>query len=166
MSTSTMPMARSAGKINLHGPRSHCKVKAVATSSARDRVCSGGSISKKDYYKVLSLDHQASVGAEEIKRAYRRLALRYHPDACPPSRRAESTELFLELRRAYETLSDPAQRVVYDAEMRAISGECGEEAARPGGGSVAFPRDVWEAQLCGLRARSEQRQSAPSGGVV
>jgi len=106
---------------------------------------------------VLSLEHSAAVGAEEIKRAYRRLALRYHPDVCPPSRRAESTELFLELRRAYETLSDPAQRLRYDAELRA-SGEDDPAGA-------AFSRDVWEAQLCALRARSEQRQSARSGGV-
>ena len=110
-----------------------------------------------DYYKVLSLEHSAAVGAEEIKRAYRRLALRYHPDVCPPSRRGESTELFLELRRAYETLSDPAQRLRYDAELRAG----GEDPAA----GVAFARDVWEAQLCALRARSEQRQSARSGGV-
>ncbi|CAN6166763.1 unnamed protein product [Urochloa humidicola] len=166
MSASTMPMVRSTGKINLHGPRtrSHCKVKAVATSARDRRVCWEGS-SKKDYYKVLSLEHQAAVSPEEIKRAYRRLALRYHPDACPPSRRAESTALFLELRRAYETLSDPEQRVRYDAELRAISGEVGDEAARPPGGGVEFPRDVWEAQLCGLRARSEQRQRARSGSV-
>ncbi|RCV11467.1 hypothetical protein SETIT_2G187800v2 [Setaria italica] len=159
MSTSTMPKARCAMKTNTHGPRSHCKVKAVA-ASARDTICSKGS--KKDYYKVLSLEHPAAVGAEEIKRAYRRLALCYHPDVCPPSRRAQSTELFVELRRAYETLSDPAQRVRYDAEMRA-TGEDGA-AARPGGG-VEFPRDVWEAQLCELRARSEQRQRARRGGV-
>ncbi|OEL33237.1 hypothetical protein BAE44_0005744 [Dichanthelium oligosanthes] len=151
-----MPVARCAGRIDSR--RSQCKVKAVAMP-ASDRVCSEGT--KKDYYKVLSLEHPAAVGADEIKRAYRRLALRYHPDVCPPSCRAESTELFVELRRAYETLSDPAQRVRYDAEMRA-SGD--DEAARPGG--VEFvSKDVWEAQLCGLRARSDQRQRARSGGV-
>jgi len=148
--------ARFAGKINIR--RRHCKVEAVATTSARGarRACSEGSA--KDYYKVLSLEHSAAVGAEEIRRAYRQLARRYHPDVCPPSRRAESTERFLELRRAYETLADPAQRVRYDAEMRADG-----EAARQGG--VQFPRDVWEAQLGALRARSEQRQRARSGGV-
>jgi len=133
---------------------SRCTVKAVATSPRA--LCPEGS--KNDYYKVLSLDHSAAVGAEEIKRAYRRLALRHHPDVCPPSRRAESTELFLELRRAYETLSDPAQRLRYDAELRAS----GQEDPAAG---AAFARDVWEAQLCALRARSEQRQSARSGGV-
>src|SRR3954468_12993571 len=78
------------------------KVKASASASAGVRRTASRS---KDYYKVLSLDHSAAVGEEEVKRAYRRLALQYHPDVCPPSRRAESTELFVELRRAYETLS-------------------------------------------------------------
>jgi curved DNA-binding protein CbpA len=51
---------------------------------------------------VLSLEHSPAVGAEEIKRAYRRLALRHHPDLCPPLRRAESTVLFLERRRRHQ----------------------------------------------------------------
>jgi hypothetical protein len=120
-----------------------CTVKAAATATA--------SRSTTDYYKVLSLDHSADLGEEDVKRAYRRLALQYHPDVCPPSRRAESTELFVELRRAYETLSDPATRFQYDAELRT-----GTTARRPADG---FPKDVWEAQLCVLRARSERRQS-------
>ncbi|XP_037441416.1 chaperone protein dnaJ 20, chloroplastic-like [Triticum dicoccoides] len=105
--------------------------------------------SRGDYYKVLSLEHSADVGAEEVKRAYRRLALQYHPDVCPPSRRAESTELFVELQRAYETLSDPATRVQYDAQLT------GRASTRPDG----FARDVWEAQLSVLRERSERRQN-------
>ncbi|CAD6225173.1 unnamed protein product [Miscanthus lutarioriparius] len=152
---------RSAGRMTkaavFCGRISRCTVKAVATSPRASTFSSEGS--KKDYYKVLSLEHPAAVGAEEIKRAYRRLALRYHPDVCPPSRRAESTELFLELRRAYETLSDPARRLRYDAELRATGQD------DPAGVGVAFARDMWEAQLCALRARSEQRQSARSGGV-
>ena len=135
---------------------SRCTVKAVATSPRASTFSSEGS--KKDYYKVLSLEHSAAVGAEEIKRAYRRLALRYHPDVCPASRRAESTELFLELRRAYETLSDPAQRLRYDAELRA-SGEDDPAGA-------AFARDVWEAQLCALRVRSEPPSSGKARGAV
>jgi curved DNA-binding protein CbpA len=124
------------------------KVKAAASRSAGVRRPASRS---KDYYKVLSLDHSAPVGEEEVKRAYRRLALQYHPDVCPPSRRAESTELFVELRRAYETLSDPATRMRYDAELTT------GRAARPAADGLG--RDVWEAQLCVLRARSERRKS-------
>ena len=156
MSTGTIPIVRCAATVNtatVFGRRkSRCNVTATATSAGRR-----ASASRRDYYKVLSLEHRPDVGAEEIKRAYRRLALRHHPDVCPPSRRAESTELFLELRRAYETLSDPARRVRYDADLRTDGGEV---ARRPGG--VAFARDVWESQLCVLRARSEQRQRARS----
>ncbi|CAN6224249.1 unnamed protein product [Urochloa humidicola] len=153
MSVSTMPMARCpASRANstatIFCRRSHCKVKAVAETKP------GSTVSwekKTDYYKVLSLEHPAAVGTEEIKRAFRRLALRYHPDLCPPSRRAESIEVFVQLRRAYETLSDPARRVIYDAELRT-----GEKAG-------VFARDVWEAQLCVLRARSDRRHRARSG---
>ncbi|PAN12124.1 hypothetical protein PAHAL_2G244200 [Panicum hallii] len=158
MNTGTIvPMAR-CPRINTtatFGRRSRCKVTAAAagTTAARSSLCSETRTS--DYYKLLSLEHQADVGAADIKRAYRRLALRCHPDVCPPSRRAEFTELFLELRRAYETLSDPARKVRYDAGMRAGGGG----AARLGPGA-GFARDVWESQLCVLRARSEQRHRA------
>jgi DnaJ-class molecular chaperone len=76
----------------------------------------------------------------------------------PPGRvrRAESTEFFLELRCAYETLSDPAQRLRYDAELR--RGRSDGKAARMAG--AEFARDVWEAQLSVLLARSERRQRA------
>jgi curved DNA-binding protein CbpA len=159
MSTGTIPIVmRCAATVNtatIFGRKSRCNVKATAATATSAGRASG---SRRDYYKVLSLEHRPDVGAEEIKRAYRRLALRHHPDVCPPSRRAESTELFLELRRAYETLSDPARRVRYDADLRT---DDGGEGARPRPG-VALARSVWESQLRVLRARSEQRQRARS----
>ncbi|CAL5074604.1 unnamed protein product [Urochloa decumbens] len=156
MSAIPIPMARCpasrANTATIFCRRSHCKVKAVAETELGSSTVSWGKAT--DYYKVLSLEHQhpAAVGTEEIKRAFRRLALRHHPDLCPPSRRAESTEAFVQLRRAYETLSDPARRVVYDAELRT-----GERAA-------GFARDVWEAQLCMLRARSYRRRHRARSG--
>ncbi|EAZ08837.1 hypothetical protein OsI_31099 [Oryza sativa Indica Group] len=121
--------------------------------------------------QVLSLDRAEEVGAEEIRRAYRRLALRYHPDACPPSRRAESTRLFLQLRRAYETLSDPALRVRYDAELMmrvrrpaSAARPAAEEDASSSSSSLA--RDVWEAQLRTLRARSDERRRHGAAGTA
>ncbi|KAJ1289455.1 hypothetical protein BS78_02G165500 [Paspalum vaginatum] len=166
MSTGTIPMARCAGTVNTAAVavcgqrRRRCTVvtaAATATSAPRGVLPRSASGSRKnDYYAVLSLEHSAAVGAEEIKRAYRRLSLRHHPDVCPASRRAESTERFLELRRAYETLSDPARRVRYDAGLMSTGGE---PATRPG---VELARSVWESQLCVLRARSERRQRARS----
>ncbi|MGH2768888.1 MAG: J domain-containing protein [Actinomycetota bacterium] len=64
----------------------------------------------QDYYKVLGVDRGAS--SEEIKKAYRRLARRYHPDANPGDAGAE--EKFKELAEAYSVVSDPARRRDYD----------------------------------------------------
>jgi molecular chaperone DnaJ len=64
-----------------------------------------------DLYIVLGLARDATLG--DIKRAYRRLARRYHPDINPGDGRAAAQ--FAQIVRAYETLSDPSQRQAYDA---------------------------------------------------
>lgn len=65
----------------------------------------------RDYYEVLGVSKDAT--QEEIKKAYRRLARKYHPDANPDDPRAE--EKFKEISSAYEVLSDPEKRKQYDA---------------------------------------------------
>ncbi len=65
---------------------------------------------KRDYYQVLSVSKDAS--AEEIKKAYRKLALKYHPDRNPGDKDAE--ERFKEAAEAYEVLRDPQKRQAYD----------------------------------------------------
>lgn len=64
----------------------------------------------KDYYDVLSVSKQAS--QEEIKKAYRKLALKYHPDRNPGNKTAE--DRFKEASEAYQVLSNPDQRAKYD----------------------------------------------------
>jgi curved DNA-binding protein len=64
----------------------------------------------KDYYKILGVERAAS--KEEIKRAYRKLALKTHPDRNPGDSRAE--ERFKEINEAYQVLSDPEKRSRYD----------------------------------------------------
>lgn len=64
----------------------------------------------KDYYKTLGVERKAS--EEDIKRAYRKLALQYHPDRNPGDTKAE--ESFKEINEAYQVLSDPAKRARYD----------------------------------------------------
>lgn len=65
---------------------------------------------KRDYYEVLGVDRNAT--DEDLKKAYRRLALRYHPDKNPDDKAAE--EHFKELNEAYQILADPGRRAQYD----------------------------------------------------
>ncbi len=66
----------------------------------------------KDYYAILGVPRNAT--QEEIKRAYRRLALKYHPDRNQGNKEAE--EKFKEISEAYEVLSDPHKRAIYDSQ--------------------------------------------------
>lgn len=64
----------------------------------------------RDYYEILSVERTAS--GEEIKRSYRRMAMKYHPDRNPDDAEAEAR--FKECAEAYEVLSDPDRRRIYD----------------------------------------------------
>jgi molecular chaperone DnaJ len=67
-------------------------------------------MAKRDYYEVLGVGRESS--SEQIKRAYRKLALKYHPDRNPDSKEAE--EKFKEAAEAYEVLGDSQKRSTYD----------------------------------------------------
>jgi molecular chaperone DnaJ len=84
-------------------------------------------MAKRDYYKVLDVPRNASEA--DIKKAYRRLAMKFHPDRNPGDKDAE--ESFKEVKEAYEVLSDEQKRAIYDQH-----GHDGIDAARQGGGGA------------------------------
>ena len=72
----------------------------------------------KDYYAILGVDRNAS--ADDIKKAYRKLARKYHPDV---SKEPNAEEKFKEMSEAYETLKDPEKRAAYDQLGRYTPGQ-------------------------------------------
>jgi len=94
---------------------------------------------RPDYYKALGVDKKAS--ADEIKKAYRKLARRYHPDRNPDDKRAE--ERFKEISQAYDVLGDPEKRKQYD------SGTGPFATGGPGGGFGGFGNFDFDASSMG-----------------
>ncbi|MCB6181961.1 molecular chaperone DnaJ [Leeia sp. TBRC 13508] len=87
-------------------------------------------MSKRDFYEILGVNRDA--GDDEIKKAYRKLAMKYHPDRNPDSKEAE--DKFKEAKEAYEILSDAQKRQAYDQ-----YGHAGvDPQAGMGGGGAGF----------------------------
>jgi molecular chaperone DnaJ len=87
----------------------------------------------EDYYALLMVDRTAT--AAELRRSYRLLALRYHPDRAGP----EATEIFQRIARAYAVLSDAAKRVAYDGQLSNARTNGGSHNPRGHHGEYAGP---------------------------
>jgi molecular chaperone DnaJ len=96
---------------------------------------------KRDYYEVLGVDR--NIGEEDLKRAYRKLAVKYHPDKNPGDHEAE--EKFKELGEAYEALSDPNKRAAYDRYGHAAF----QNGMGGGGGGFHDPFDLFKEVFSG-----------------
>ena len=70
---------------------------------------------KRDYYEVLGVKRDAS--DDDIKRAFKRLAIKYHPDR---NKDADAGEKFREINEAYQVLSDPQKRQAYDVLISSV----------------------------------------------
>ncbi|XP_027348556.1 chaperone protein dnaJ 20, chloroplastic-like [Abrus precatorius] len=137
----------------------HC----LPLSSKQQRTCNvkfgvscRATTTHGNLYKMLSLS-PGSATMDEIKRAYRSMALQYHPDVChDPSRKEESTRMFVQLNAAYKTLSNPMLRAQYDTELGLRSKM-----------SVGDHHEKWgnglQEQVIELKKRSRRRMGQKGG---
>ncbi|MFN7296200.1 MAG: DnaJ domain-containing protein, partial [Pseudanabaena sp.] len=111
----------------------------------------------RDYYEILGVDR--STDKEEIKRAYRRLARKYHPDV---NKEAGADERFKEINRAYEVLSEPETRARYDrfGEAGVSSGGGGS----PDMGDMGGFADIFESFFSGFSNTGQQQQARRRSG--
>ncbi|RCV12156.1 hypothetical protein SETIT_2G247000v2 [Setaria italica] len=134
---------RLATCLTVGGPRRHGGAGARTTTTAYVAAAvSARAAAARSPYEVLRVGEAAP--AAEVRAAYRAMAKRAHPDAGGGG----NGEAFLELRRAYETLSDPAARARYDASV--VAGRLRLARERTGGRSGPAPaaRRTWETDQC------------------
>ena len=113
-------------------------------------------MAKRDYYEVLGVNRDAS--EDDIKKSYRRLAMKHHPDRNPDNPKAE--ELFKEAKEAYDILSDASKRAAYDQYGHAgVDPSAGAGAAGMGGFADAFG-DIFGDIFGGGRGRSNVYRGA------
>src|SRR5687767_4675162 len=144
-------------------------------------------MAKKDYYQILGVKKDAK--ADEIKKAYRRLARKFHPDVNPNDKAAE--DRFKEVQEAYDVLSDDKKRKVFDRfgyynDNLDAESPFGAGASAGGGGAAGFDfsgfdfsgspsgggssfRDIFSDLFGGsgggaTRTRSEERRVGKEGG--
>nr|CAB3472612.1 unnamed protein product [Digitaria exilis] len=119
----------------------------------------------RTFYDLLGISAEGS--PDEVRAAYRRLALKYHPDVSPPGAAAENTRRFIEVQEAYETLSDPSRRASYDRALArgvcrlAFSGSRSHRAYyhHQDHEEKSGWRRSWEDQIAELKRRSLTKDS-------
>lgn len=112
------------------------------------------------FYELLGISESGTLS--EIKKAYKQLARKYHPDVSPAERAEEYTQRFILVQEAYETLSDPQSRALYDRDLS--RGFHFAFSARNRGGAAAEEemgewKNRWESQLTELKRKSMYNNS-------
>ncbi|XP_016487995.1 chaperone protein dnaJ 20, chloroplastic [Nicotiana tabacum] len=140
------------------------KFGSLKAKSKLNDVVSYAEIDNRSFYDLLGISETGTL--LEIKQAYKQLARKYHPDVSPPDRVEEYTQRFIRVQEAYETLSDPRMRDMYDKDMakglhfafsarrRYQSDESMEDKGEW--------RNRWQSQLSELKRRSMHKDSSNS----
>ena len=126
---------------------------------------------ERDYYAVLGIGREAS--AEDVKKAFRRLARQYHPDLHSGSKKAEMEKKFKELNEAHEVLSDPDKRKKYDRyghrwqEAEAYE-KAREQQGAGGGGGFQWRQNPprVKARISAISSKICSAEAAPDHAVV
>ncbi|XP_051145083.1 chaperone protein dnaJ 20, chloroplastic-like [Andrographis paniculata] len=117
----------------------------------------------RTFYELLGVPETGTL--LEIKQAYKQLARKYHPDVSLPDRVEEHTRRFIRVQEAYETLSDPKRRELYDRDMAKgvhlaftsrRRGKFDEELQMA---NKSEWKSRWQSQLSGLKKRSMQKET-------
>ncbi|MBU1045387.1 MAG: molecular chaperone DnaJ [Candidatus Omnitrophica bacterium] len=127
-------------------------------------------MTNRDYYEILGVSKGSEVG--EIKKSYRKLAMKYHPDRAEPEKRKESEEKFKEISEAYAVLSDDNKRAQYDRFGHAgINNQYSSEDIFRGAdfGSIfeemGFGGGIFDELFSGGRGGSRRSHRGPSRGA-
>ncbi|KAF1882307.1 hypothetical protein Lal_00038953 [Lupinus albus] len=107
-----------------------------------------------NFYNMLSLCPKSAT-MDDIKKAYRSMALRYHPDVCHDvSKKEESTRMFVQLNAAYNTLSNPRLKAEYDSELLGYRGQ--RSTNNVGNDEYESWRCRWQEQMVELKRRTHR----------
>ncbi|KAK1408557.1 hypothetical protein QVD17_40435 [Tagetes erecta] len=110
---------------------------------------------KETLYDLLGISENGTLS--DIKQAYKKMALKYHPDVSPPNRVEEYTVRFIRVQEAYETLSDPEARFMYDSCMAKGLAFAGKRETRfdPRSDDKTGWKETWTGQISELQRRSK-----------
>jgi len=111
------------------------KVRATQVSAGAEAISGPGHMEGQSLYELLGVSRGAT--AKDIKRAYRKLAGKFHPDhAASPREKDQNTQMFVRIHSAYVTLSDPHDRAQYERQLagqvRGFPGQTWSKATEPG----------------------------------
>ncbi|KAM0071210.1 putative DnaJ domain, Chaperone J-domain superfamily [Helianthus debilis subsp. tardiflorus] len=139
---------------------------ARASTATANRITA---VENETLYDLLGISENGTLS--EIKHAYKKMALKYHPDVSPPDRAEEYTVKFIRVQEAYETLSDPEARSVYDSYMAKglpfnFSGKR-ETRFDPRSEDKKRWKETWTGQISELtrRSRTGPNRMNPTGGM-